>query len=121
MFLFGSVCIACVFETVVSSEQIINPCWHFCFQALAAECCLEIRGAKGRLTDDSSPESWFSLTAGGDPGTDVFRDLVSTHVSVQLNTYAVLRCWQCLTFVHSTLPPINCPSCTEFETLCCDW
>lgn len=42
---------------------------------------MEISGAKCRVTDDSSPESWFSLAAGGDPGTEAFRDLVSTHVS----------------------------------------
>jgi hypothetical protein len=90
-------------------------------QALAAECCFEISGAKGRLTDESSPESWFSLAAGGDPGTDAFRDLVSTHVSVQLNMYAVLRCRQCSTFVHYILPPSNCHSCTEFGSLCFGW
>ena len=92
------------------------------FQALAAECCLEISGAKGRLTDDSSPESWFSLAAGGgDPGTDAFRDLVSTHVSVQLSVYAVLRCRQCSTFVHYILSPINRHSCTEFGSFCFGW
>jgi hypothetical protein len=36
--------------------------------------------AKGRLTDDSSPDSWSSVAAGG----DTIRDLVSTHVSIQL-------------------------------------
>ena len=91
------------------------------FQALAAECCLEISGAKGRLTDDSSPESWFSLAAGGDPGIDAFRDLVSTHVSVQLNVYSVLRCRQCSIFVHYILPPINCHSCTVLGSLCFGW
>jgi len=83
----------------------------FVFQALAAECCLEISGAKGRLTNDSSPESWFSLAAGGDPGTDAFRDLVSTHVSVQLNVCSVLRCRQCSTLVVS---PYNYTTFVDF-------
>lgn len=43
--------------------------------------------AKGRLTDDSSPESWCSVATGG----EVIRDLVSTHVSFNLILRAVLR------------------------------
>jgi hypothetical protein len=44
--------------------------------------------ARGRLTGDSSPESWSSVPAGG----EIIRDLVSTHVSMKLIVYAILRC-----------------------------
>ena len=56
----------------------VLPSLLLCWQALSAECCLEM--TKSRLTDDSSPESWSSLAAGGEP----VRDLVSSHVSIQL-------------------------------------
>lgn len=44
--------------------------------------------AGDRLTDDSSAESWSSVAA----GDEIVRDLVSTHVSINLILRATLKC-----------------------------
>ncbi|XP_069675474.1 kinesin-like protein Klp98A isoform X2 [Periplaneta americana] len=60
-------------------------------QTLAAECCVGLNEAKARLTDDSSPESWSSLAAGGDVGSEAIKDLVSTHCQELASLEAELR------------------------------